>query len=224
MSTIVHNPDCDAVDPNIEGIKKPCNCGGIQLLPCPFCGSEAYVTDRTFENPDTEEYSPWFEVSCTQCEAVRQQGNPVSCPVEAWNTRASDQRADRLADALREILGCFNAAITEGLYEAISESTDERLKDLIQRRLMFSMNHANAALASPSGGEKSGPSVDPGDGWRLVREDEEIQDRDEFLIKDNWKETNQGGSGLCPLDIEMESENKPMVYRRRITSAMEGRA
>ena len=34
------------------------------------------------------------------------------------------------------IIGCFEAAIAEGLHEAIAETADERLKDLLERRVM----------------------------------------------------------------------------------------
>ena len=53
-------------------------------------------------------------------------------------------KPDRIADLLEEaadgfeyIQGCFHAADIEGLYESLAETTDERLKDLIERRLMY---------------------------------------------------------------------------------------
>ena len=53
-------------------------------------------------------------------------------------------KPDRIADLLEEaadgfeyIQGCFHAAEIEGLHEALAETTDERLKDLIERRLMY---------------------------------------------------------------------------------------
>ena len=53
-------------------------------------------------------------------------------------------KPDRIADLLEEaangfeyIDGCFNAAFVEGLHEALQETTDLRLKDLIERRLMY---------------------------------------------------------------------------------------
>ena len=38
-----------------------------------------------------------------------------------------------------EVIGCFDAAMCEGLQEALAETTDERLKDLVERRLMYAL-------------------------------------------------------------------------------------
>ncbi len=38
--------------------------------------------------------------------------------------------------ALEEIMGCFDAALIEGLLQALEETSDEHLKDLVCRRLM----------------------------------------------------------------------------------------
>lgn len=54
------------------------------------------------------------------------------------------------SDALAEVRGCFEAAEGEGLALALAETTDERLKDLVERRLMYAM-HA----AAPKSGDKS---------------------------------------------------------------------
>ena len=48
--------------------------------------------------------------------------------------------------ALLEIVGCFKAAEIAGLEEALAESTDKRLKDLVSRRLMYALYAANMAL------------------------------------------------------------------------------
>lgn len=37
-------------------------------------------------------------------------------------------------NALGELIGSFDAAISEGLFAALAETTDERLKDLVERR------------------------------------------------------------------------------------------
>lgn len=42
-----------------------------------------------------------------------------------------------------EIIGCFRAAEIEGLSEALAETTDFRLKDLVERRLMYALHAAN---------------------------------------------------------------------------------
>ena len=51
---------------------------------------------------------------------------------------------DRISDLLEEaadgfeyISGCFRAAEIEGLHEALAETTDGRLKDLVERRLLY---------------------------------------------------------------------------------------
>lgn len=41
--------------------------------------------------------------------------------------------------ALDEVIGCFHMAELEGLTEALAETTDERLKDLVERRLMYAL-------------------------------------------------------------------------------------
>lgn len=48
----------------------------------------------------------------------------------------------RNAVALKELLGSFDAAASEGLTEALAETTDERLKDLVQRRLIAGFESA----------------------------------------------------------------------------------
>ncbi len=45
--------------------------------------------------------------------------------------------SERLKEAIVEVQGCFHAAIVEGLLEALSETEDLRLKDLIERRVMY---------------------------------------------------------------------------------------
>lgn len=40
-------------------------------------------------------------------------------------------------EALENVQGCFSAASVEGLHQIIADSTDERLKDLVSRRLMY---------------------------------------------------------------------------------------
>lgn len=44
-----------------------------------------------------------------------------------------------LATFKDEVIGCFNAAFVEGLQEALAETQDERLKDLVERRLMHAL-------------------------------------------------------------------------------------
>jgi len=49
---------------------------------------------------------------------------------------APEQEPVALAD---EVIGCFHAAEIEGLTEALANTTDERLKDLVERRLIYAL-------------------------------------------------------------------------------------
>lgn len=61
-----------------------------------------------------------------------------------------DDKAQPVAPAvLGEVIGCFEAAFTEGLQEALAETKDERLKDLIERRLMHALYAAQNAAPQP---------------------------------------------------------------------------
>jgi hypothetical protein len=53
-------------------------------------------------------------------------------------------------DVMEEVIGCFRAAEAEGLAQVLSETTDERLKDLVERRLMHALY---AALAAKEAGK-----------------------------------------------------------------------
>jgi len=56
--------------------------GGVELLPCPFCGGEAeYKPDHTVENTDHVQCAGKF------CVNISDPDGQGSC-IEAWNTRA----------------------------------------------------------------------------------------------------------------------------------------
>lgn len=60
---------------------------------------------------------------------------------------------DALVEALEEVVGCFNAAYTEGLIERMAEqeNTDAgSLHDLVSRRIMYALTAAQSALAAYS--------------------------------------------------------------------------
>ena len=61
--------------------------------------------------------------------------------------RALEASNRMLRDVAAEVSGCFHAAIDEGLQEALTETTDERLKDLVERRLMYAYPIADQAAA-----------------------------------------------------------------------------
>jgi hypothetical protein len=48
-------------------------------------------------------------------------------------------------DLADEVIGCFNAAEIEGLTAALANTTDEHLKDLVERRLMYALYAAQEA-------------------------------------------------------------------------------
>jgi hypothetical protein len=53
-------------------------------------------------------------------------------------------------EALEEVAGCFEAAESEGLSAVLTETTDELLKDLIERRRRYSRHTSAAALGQPA--------------------------------------------------------------------------
>lgn len=50
---------------------------------------------------------------------------------------------NELLDKCDVVIGCFEAAMGEGLMEALAETTDMRLKDLVERRLMYALYAMN---------------------------------------------------------------------------------
>lgn len=63
--------------------------------------------------------------------------------------------AELLEARLIEVKGCFDAAICEGLNEVLAETSDERLKDIVERRLLYAFDAAcNPTPASPDRGDE----------------------------------------------------------------------
>lgn len=52
------------------------------------------------------------------------------------------EQGEPVGDLAEYVIGCFRAAEAEGLQEALTETTDERLKDLVERRLMHAFYKA----------------------------------------------------------------------------------
>lgn len=73
------------------------------------------------------------------------------------------QPADAL-DALTEIVGCIEAANSEGLDDALVNNTDARLADLVQRRLLPAFYKAIAAQtrAAMAAAQEGGTTADQG--------------------------------------------------------------
>lgn len=77
------------------------------------------------------------------CGATDGRTHSVEC--QATHTAACAGGYFVKQDVLNEIIGCFHAAEIEGLSQALSETNDEHLKDLIERRLMYALYAARAA-------------------------------------------------------------------------------
>lgn len=79
--------------------------------------------------------------------------------------RALEASNRMLRDACNEVVGCFDAAESEGLQEALANTTDERLKDLVERRLMYALyacqSFASAPPAPQAAAEQHLASSDP---------------------------------------------------------------
>lgn len=77
------------------------------LLPCPFCGSEANVCHLISKNEPTE-----YGVSCVSCLANKRWYDTEAEAVEAWNTRTPTESAevdlDDLKKAVRSYFNAFN--------------------------------------------------------------------------------------------------------------------
>lgn len=60
---------------------------------------------------------------------------------------------DPYVAAIRTALGCFAAAEIEGLSDAVNATTDERLRDLLLRRVMHAQTVLQATGLDPDHGE-----------------------------------------------------------------------
>lgn len=67
---------------------------------------------------------------------------PDDVDPRAWShllVYAPQRQPEPVESLAAEVIGCFHAAEIEGLQEALAETTDERLKDLVERRLMHAL-------------------------------------------------------------------------------------
>lgn len=62
-----------------------------------------------------------------------------------------EARSQALQEACDEVEGCFFAAEIEGLQECLAETQDDRLKDLVERRLMHARYAVKASLEKDQG-------------------------------------------------------------------------
>ena len=65
---------------------------------------------------------------------------------QAGVAEGSENPLQTATNALNTIVGCFEAAEVEGLTEILANTQDERLKDLVERRLMYAYTTAQQAL------------------------------------------------------------------------------
>lgn len=60
---------------------------------------------------------------------------------------AQPEMSAGLMEAAQNAIACFAAADCEGLVEALAETTDTRLKDLVERRLQYAPEYLVSALS-----------------------------------------------------------------------------
>lgn len=69
--------------------------------------------------------------------------------VQDWQEALAAPVQEPLTDLADEVIGCFHAAEIEGLTEALANTTDEHLKDLVERRLMYALYSAQETKKEP---------------------------------------------------------------------------
>jgi hypothetical protein len=143
LSTAASGPACDDCGATAETVKdwnrraiaaasqaQPAQQGdmGAEVLSVAGRIAAAVAEDEDCDGCDISAglFGPKFSAVVRELVAARSAPRPV------------------LTDALAEAIGCFEAAEVEGLSQVLAESTDERLKDLVTRRLM----HALPAIAA----------------------------------------------------------------------------
>jgi hypothetical protein len=87
-------------------------------------------------------FETWYKANDTSANLVRTgKGYIDNTTRVAWRVWQAAPAApvQEPVSLANEVIGCFNAAMVEGLQEALAETTDERLKDLVERRLMYAL-------------------------------------------------------------------------------------
>jgi hypothetical protein len=83
-------------------------------------------------------------------------------------------------ETLEHICGCFKAVQIDGLTEALAETSDEHLKDLVQRRLLYDVpDTALEAIAAIDAALQQAPVEQP----TMLNEHEIAQAKQEALTK-----------------------------------------
>lgn len=96
------------------------------------------------------------EIQRVRDEAAGQQARAQVALTEMTDRCAeAHTMAGRLAEALREVVGCFDAAETEGLRECLNNLDEDemraRMRDLLERRILFAKGVAVGALDDVAG-------------------------------------------------------------------------
>ena len=66
--------------------------------------------------------------------------------IESVQQGVAENPVQTATNAFNVIIGCFEAAEVEGLREILANTQDERLKDLVERRLMYAYYTAQETL------------------------------------------------------------------------------
>lgn len=123
-------------------------------------GNWILAADKPYR-PDAEEFCMEFitlqshrEAIAAEIERIIKENAPV---IKAVNEAIAkkDAALDACECATGEALGCLAAAETEGLWEALDQSSDARLKDLVERRLLYAFPPLRAAITKAQEARKS---------------------------------------------------------------------
>lgn len=148
------------------------------LMPCPFCGGEAEISDHRYQGTmasgmETPEPYAGCRVDCVRMRPVRCDESPFgksngsltyeqarARAIEAWNRRAPDSRAEE-AEALRKALAELESAVT-AMWNYCDDTLHGRAADGgldflrygdFDKKVIAARDQARAALAAHRGAE-----------------------------------------------------------------------
>ncbi len=89
-----------------------------KLLPCPFCGGEAFVDIHKFWDENAKDFTvQTYGVACHQCGAKSwQHSRTEEDAIKQWNTRKPMERIVKQLEAEKE--ATYNRCI-KGMYDAM---------------------------------------------------------------------------------------------------------
>lgn len=84
------------------------------------------------------------QYQCLNCEQMEDgyDAEPCCSKRELFSVNSMPSTIQTSREGFDEVIGCFRAAEVEGLAQALAETTDLRLKDLVERRLMYALRAA----------------------------------------------------------------------------------